>query len=144
MASQPEILELNQSTKQMLSMSKSALIKECKKYKIAAIGTKKEMIRQIIKAQKNKKNREISSSKRKKKLTTKSNANNDEKMDENHMHQKTKANAKKNNFIVYMSLDELKQLQINDKIDHRNSFGKFVAATITHKENTKLTIHYDN
>eukprot|EP01084_Bolivina_argentea_P181920 314145_1 len=45
---------------------------------------------------------------------------------------------------TYMSSLELNTLQINDKIDHRNPFGKFVGATIIGKKNTELQILYDN
>eukprot|EP01084_Bolivina_argentea_P160746 279885_1 len=43
-----------------------------------------------------------------------------------------------------MSVSELENLQINNKIDHRNTAGKFIGATIIDKNGMKLKIHYED
>ena len=48
-----------------------------------------------------------------------------------------------NEFIPHMSIEEVNNLQINDKIDHRNKNGKFVKAIIINKIGSKCYIHYE-
>ena len=48
-------------------------------------------------------------------------------------------------FVPHMSFVEAHKLQIGDKVDHRNVYGKFLTATITHKSKSGMfKIHYDD
>eukprot|EP01083_Nonionella_stella_P094299 264511_1 len=46
-------------------------------------------------------------------------------------------------FTRHMSLKDAMNLCVNDKIDHRDTVGRFVQATVAEKQGTKLKIHYD-
>eukprot|EP01083_Nonionella_stella_P192172 710644_1 len=46
-------------------------------------------------------------------------------------------------FISHMTHDEVSKLTKHEKIDHRDSVGRFVFATISEKQGTNLKIHYD-
>jgi len=45
-------------------------------------------------------------------------------------------------FPSHLSLDEAYQLQIGDKVDHRDELGRFVYAEVAQKQGTVLKIHY--
>eukprot|EP01084_Bolivina_argentea_P137726 242555_1 len=45
-------------------------------------------------------------------------------------------------FTPHMTLDEAQKLRIHDKIDHRDSVGRFVLATVVQKHDTNIKIHY--
>ena len=45
-------------------------------------------------------------------------------------------------FVPHMSLDEAHQLKVDDKVDHRDTVGRFVLATVMEKQGTNLKIHY--
>eukprot|EP01084_Bolivina_argentea_P067712 123261_1 len=51
--------------------------------------------------------------------------------------------TQKSPYVPHLELQDVFKLQINDAIDHRDEFGEFVLATITHKHGTILKIHYD-
>ena len=46
-------------------------------------------------------------------------------------------------FPSFLTLKDGYKLQINDKIDHRHSCGKFYIATVCEKQDSNLKIHYD-
>ena len=46
-------------------------------------------------------------------------------------------------FKPHMTLSQAHKLKIGDKIDHRDSIGRFVFATVSQKQGTNLKIHYD-
>ena len=46
-------------------------------------------------------------------------------------------------FVPRMTLQQAFELQIGDKIDHRDAVGRFVFATVSEKHGTNLKIHYD-
>ena len=45
-------------------------------------------------------------------------------------------------FKSHMQLQDAFKLKLNDKIDHRDSSGRFVYATVSEKQGTNLKIHY--
>eukprot|EP01084_Bolivina_argentea_P031352 58024_1 len=146
---------VNTLTKRLLLMKKSLLIKQCKKYKVSTFGTKKDMISRIIGAKtarnaKKKNKQRTSSSKKKKKqkpkkkLVTTQNVKIDNPIVRNKQNDiKEDNNSQESKFTQYMSVSELENLQINNKIDHRNTAGKFIGATIIDKNGMKLKIHYE-
>eukprot|EP01084_Bolivina_argentea_P288841 495828_1 len=46
-------------------------------------------------------------------------------------------------YIPHLKLQDAFKLKIHDLIDHRDEFGVFALATITHKHGTILKIHYE-
>ena len=46
-------------------------------------------------------------------------------------------------FRPHMTMQEASNLRVHDKIDHRDSVGRFVFATVSEKQGTNLKIHYD-
>merc|ERR1712173_138798 len=46
-------------------------------------------------------------------------------------------------FPSHMSLEEVMALGVEDKIDHRDSKGRFVIATVIEKQGGNIKIHYD-
>ena len=45
-------------------------------------------------------------------------------------------------FVPHMSLEQAQQLKVFDRIDHRDTVGRFVLATIMEKQGMNLKIHY--
>eukprot|EP01084_Bolivina_argentea_P134477 237197_1 len=130
----------NAYRKKLLLMRKHLLIKMCKKYKVSTFGTKKDIIERIIHA-KNKKN--IIKRKHHKASLNAITIPNLSPIEnkQNNEHDQKNDQVK---FIHYMSFADLKKLNINDKIDHRNIFGKFIGATIVDKQYTKYKILYED
>eukprot|EP01083_Nonionella_stella_P231104 816318_1 len=46
-------------------------------------------------------------------------------------------------FVSHMSAEDAAQLSVHEKIDHRDQVGRFVFATVSEKQGSKLKIHYD-
>eukprot|EP01083_Nonionella_stella_P304666 1059694_1 len=46
-------------------------------------------------------------------------------------------------FVRHMNMHDVMELSVNDKIDHRDQMGRFVVATVSEKQGSKLRIHYD-
>eukprot|EP01083_Nonionella_stella_P318981 1168430_1 len=45
-------------------------------------------------------------------------------------------------FESHMTMEDAMKLSVHDKIDHRDLVGRFVFATVSEKQGSKLKIHY--
>eukprot|EP01084_Bolivina_argentea_P240172 403559_1 len=58
-------------------------------------------------------------------------------------HEEQKKFANMDSFVPHLTISEAKQLQVHDKLDHRDRVGRFVYGTVVDIQGTNIKIHYD-